>query len=112
MFTGPDIAGIDALNPTLLQGLEFLEGIKVMGNRLAVQPDLDRIETEGFAADHRYEYRHLRTGRIQQFLFELIQFRCNAQDIALDFLDLLIQALDLFPGDFLSISGTLSARNS
>ena len=51
MLTGPNIAGIDALHPPLLQGFEFLEGVKVMGNRLAVKLDLDRVETEGFAAD-------------------------------------------------------------
>jgi hypothetical protein len=103
MFTGSDIAGIDALHPSLLQGFEFLEGVKVMGDRLAAQLDLDRVETEGFAAGQRYEYRDLRVGRIEQLLFKLIQFRGNGQHIALDFLNLFIQALDLLPGDFLRI---------
>jgi hypothetical protein len=48
MLAGADIAGIDALHPPLLQGFELLEGVEVMGDRLAVQLDLDRIETEGF----------------------------------------------------------------
>jgi hypothetical protein len=76
-----------------------------MGNRRAVQLDLDRVETEGLAAGQGYEYRDLRIGRIQQLLFELIQFRRDAQDIALDLLNLLVQALYLLPGDFLPVSG-------
>ena len=37
MLTGPDITGIDALYPSLLQGFEFLEGINMMGHRISVQ---------------------------------------------------------------------------
>src|SRR5512142_33546 len=50
VLAGFDIAGKDSLHRPLLQGFQLLEGIKVTGNRRAVQLDLDRIETEGFAA--------------------------------------------------------------
>ena len=51
-----------------------------MGNRLTVQLDLDRVETEGFAAGQRYEYRDLRIGRIQQLLLKLVQFRLECSE--------------------------------
>ncbi len=44
VLTCSDIADIDALHATFLQSIELFVGIQVMGDRLAVQLDIDGIE--------------------------------------------------------------------
>jgi hypothetical protein len=64
-----------------------------MRNEAAVDLQSDGIESHHVAFGHGHEDRNLRPGRVKQLFLQLIQFRPNAEDVGLDILNLLVQAL-------------------
>jgi hypothetical protein len=101
VLPGLDIAGEEALYPAPAQGVELLEAVQVVGDRFPLEFERDRIEAKGFLLPQGDEDRDLGVGRVEQLFLQPVQIRSDAKDIALDLLDLFVQAFDLFPGDFL-----------
>jgi len=104
MFTGRNIAGVDTLNAALLQSLQFLETVYVVRDKVSVELDLDRVKAELLAITNVDEDREMSVRWIEQSLFEYIKLGGDPQDVRLDLLNLLVEALHLLPGCFLSNS--------
>jgi hypothetical protein len=66
-----------------------------MRSELAIDADLNRIETQHVALFDCDEYGDLRVGGIEQLFFESIEFCGNAEHIGFYFLYLLVQAFHL-----------------
>src|SRR5262245_31420769 len=98
MLARGDIPSVDPLHASLLQGLQLLEAVDVARDQLAVDLDLHRVEPELLAVGERDEDGDLRVGRIEELLLEAIELGRDAEDVRLDLLDLLVQALHLLLG--------------
>src|SRR6185295_11283714 len=97
VLSGGDVSGIDPLHTPFLQCFEFLEGVDVVRGELPVDLNLHRIETESLALRNRHKDGNVSVGRVEQLLLQLIEVRCNTQDVGLDLLDLFIEAFHLLP---------------
>ncbi len=86
------VAQVHALHAAAVQRLHLERRVEVVGDELVVELDLHRIEREQLAHVHRHEQRHLRAGREQQFFFQHQQVAVEADDVALDVLDAVVEA--------------------
>jgi hypothetical protein len=111
MLAGRDVPGVDPLDAPLLEGIQLLEAVDVMRDGFSVDLDPHRVEPEALSLCQGDEEGELGVGRIEEFLLEAAQLRGDAQDVGLDLLDLLVQALHLLLGD-LAGDGSCDARRA
>jgi hypothetical protein len=98
VLTRPQIAVVNALHATVLQGLQLLVGVNVVRHVPAIEANVHRVQTNSPAPNDRNEQGDLGVGGIKQFLFQLQKFGGDGEHILFDVLHLLIQSLDLLSG--------------
>src|SRR6185437_6725071 len=78
-----EIADVEPLDAALHQRVDLPRGIEIVGDLLAVDLQLHRVEGEERPRVHGDEHGHLGVGRIQQLLLQHEQIAIEIEDVTL-----------------------------